>query len=88
MSQFNVNPGNVKWVVKKLTDSLQGSDKFSFGEVLLGVSEVLGRTIVDMAETPDQGISMVRVSYEHMSNTVVAGFTSKGFNMGDGNGDV
>lgn len=81
MNQFNVNPGNVKWVVAKVSNALQQGEQFTFGEVLLGLTEVLGRMIVEVAETPVAGLQSVEVMNNHLKNTIGAGFTAKGYNM-------
>ena len=81
MSEFNVNQGNVEWAVRKLANALSDSDQFTLGEVLLAQAEFLGRTIVGISESPVQAISMVQVVRDHLTNTVAAGLTSKGYTV-------
>lgn len=82
MQQFNVNEGNVQWVVRNVTQSL-GDGRFSLGEILLGLTESLGRVVVSSCPTPVQGMQMVDVIQDHLRTTLKAGYSSKGFNTGE-----
>lgn len=56
--------------------------QYSTADVLIGVSEFLGRMIVNLAETPVAGLHAAQVMEEHIKTTMVAGYTAKGYNMG------
>lgn len=80
MAQFDVNEGNVKWAVKNIVDAL-GQGRYSLGEVLLAQTEALGRTVVSSCDTPVAALQMIEVVNSHLTNTIKAGFISRGFNM-------
>lgn len=81
MSKYDVVPGNVAWAAQKVVQALDGGN-FNHGEVILGVAEALGRIVVNIAETPVQGGQCLQVIVNHLNETMQAGFTAKGFNMG------
>lgn len=78
---YDIDPRRVGGVVAETQRALSGHN-FSHGEVLVGLAEVIGRTIVDVATTPIQGADAAKVVAEHLQRTLHAGFTSKGYNMG------
>lgn len=80
---YNIEPRRVAGVINECQFALSGKH-FNHGEVIVGLSELIGRTIVQSAETPIQGGDAARVVIEHLNRTLHAGFTSKGFNMGGG----
>ena len=51
-------------------------------DVMLATAEFLGRIIVDMCDTPVAGMQAAQVASDHLINTVRAGMTAKGYNMG------
>lgn len=55
---------------------------FTTADVMLATAEFLGRIIVDMADTPVSGLQAAQVASDHLFNTVRAGMTAKGYNMG------
>lgn len=79
---YDVSPGNVEWVASTVMRAI-GDGRFNSGEVIMGVAEALGRIIVNLSDTPVQGISCAQVMEEHIKRTLFAGFTAKGFNMGN-----
>lgn len=78
---YDVNPGNVQWVTHRVGQALDGG-QFNIAEVMMGLAEVMGRAIVSVSETPVQGVQCAKIMEDHLKRTLVAGFTSKGFNMG------
>lgn len=80
--KHNIDPGMVQWIVKRLNEAI-GEGQFSTGEVILGASEFLGRLIVSMSKTPVEGFQAAEIMENHIKATLVAGFTAKGFNMGE-----
>lgn len=79
--QYDVNQGQVEWVVRRLAESL-GNGQFSTGEVILGIAQFAGMTIVGMAETPVAGFSAAHVFQDHLNRTIAAGYSAKGYNTG------
>lgn len=77
---YEINPRKIVGVVNQVNQALvhQG---FNHGEVLVGLAEVIGRTIVETSQTPIQGAEAAKVVADHLQRTLHAGFTSKGFNM-------
>jgi hypothetical protein len=55
---------------------------FTTADVMLATAEFLGRIIVGMADTPVAGMQAAQVASDHLFNTVRAGMTAKGYNMG------
>lgn len=76
-----VNQGNVRWVCDTVIQVL-GDGRFNQGEVVIGLSEALGRVIVDLCDTPVSGAQAAQVMLDHIKATLDAGFRAKGFNMG------
>ena len=81
MSKYDVSPGNVTWVATRVAQALDGG-QFNHGEVIMGVSEALGRIVVSIAETPVQGGQCLQAIVNHLNDTMRAGFGAKGFDMG------
>lgn len=55
---------------------------FTSADVMMATAEYLGRIIVELADTPVAGMSAVQIATDHMYETVKAGMSAKGFNMG------
>lgn len=83
--QFDINEGNVQWVVRRLNEAM-GNGQFTSAEVILGVAEFAGRIVVAMADTPVQGMQALQVLAGHMQECAKAGYSAKGYNFGEGNG--
>jgi len=76
--KHNVNPMKVEAAVQDTLRSL-GNGGLGTGEVLLVLSECLGRMIVHSCETPVQMMSMANVAVDHLRKTISVGAQSKGF---------
>jgi hypothetical protein len=61
--------------------SAQG--QYSLAEVAIAAAEFAGRMIVSSCDTPISGINMAQVYEEHLKRTLTAGYSAKGFNMGE-----
>lgn len=79
---FDVSPGNVEWVATRVAQSLDGG-QFNLGEVIMGVAEALGRVVVSASDTPVQAGQCMQVIVSHLNRTMHAGYTARGFNMGE-----
>lgn len=79
---FDVNKGNVEWVTRSVLESVNGG-RFNLGEVLLGLADAMGRTIVGVSDNPVTAMSVMGVIIKHTAESVRAGMTAKGYNMGD-----
>ena len=77
---FDINEGNVKWVVQNL-NSACGNGQFSTAEVLVGLAQFTGAMIVTLAETPVSGFQVAETLGNEVKNSMVAGYTAKGYNM-------
>lgn len=80
---YDINPRRVSGVINECQFALTNKN-FNHGEVIIGLAELIGRCIVQSAETPIKGADAAQVVIEHLNRTLHAGFTSKGFNMGGG----
>lgn len=83
--QFDINEGNVQWVVRNLNNAC-GNGQFSTAEVVVGLAQFTGAMIVSLADTPVSGFQVAQQLGEEVKRSMVAGYTAKGFNFGEGNG--
>ena len=81
MIEHNVNRQAIDQIVRQMA-AMTGQGQYNLSDVLLGVTEYLGRIIVDAADTPVSGVQMAQVMEEHLKSTLLAGYASKGYNMG------
>ena len=81
MIEHNVNRQAIDQIVRQMA-AMTGQGQYNLSDVLLGVTEYLGRIIVDAADTPVSGVQMAQVMEEHLKNTLLAGYARKGYNMG------
>ena len=82
MIEHTVNRDAVDALLRRFIETTnQGT--FPVAVVILAAAEFLGRSIVETCETPVQGIQMAHVMEEHIKRALVAGYSSKGYNMGD-----
>ena len=81
MIEHNVNRQAIDQIVRQMA-AMTGQGQYNLSDVLLGVTEYLGRFIVDAADTPVAGVQMAQVMEEHLRQTLAAGYASKGYNMG------
>jgi hypothetical protein len=78
---YEISPRRVVGVVNQCQFALTNQG-FNHGEVIIGLAELIGRTIVQTAETPIKGADAAKVVIDHLNRTLHAGYVSKGFNMG------
>lgn len=78
MMKHNVNPAKVEAGVQDILRSL-GNGGMGTGEVLLVLSEALGRMIVHTCATPIQMHEMAAISAKHLYTTIDVGAQAKGF---------
>ena len=81
MIEHNVNRQAIDQIVRQMA-AMTGQGQYNLSDVLLGVTEYLGRIIVDAADTPVSGVQMAQVMEEHLRQTLAAGYARKGYNMG------
>lgn len=82
---FTIDEGQVKWVVRNLNNAC-GNGQFSTAEVVVGLAQFTGAMIVSLADTPVSGFQVAQQLGEEVKRSMVAGYTAKGFNFGEGNG--
>lgn len=78
---FDINKGNVDWIVRNLNNAC-GNGQFSTAEVVVGLAQFTGAMICSLAETPVAGFQVAQQLGEEVKRSMVAGYTSKGFNFG------
>jgi hypothetical protein len=67
-----LDPNKIAGVVKSVATIV--SDKgFNRGEILLGLSEMIGRIIVDVADNSIQADELYTLCQQHMSRTIHIG---------------
>jgi hypothetical protein len=50
--------------------------------VLIAAAEFIGRAIVEVGDTPVQGVQLAQAIEDHIKRTLKAGYTAKGYDMG------
>ncbi len=78
---YEVTPGNVTWVCENVLKSIHDG-QFNHGEVILGITEALGRVVIMAADTPVQGASALQACVDHLRTTLAAGYSAQGYSMG------
>lgn len=73
---YNIDPRRVAGVVIESNKALQGNG-FNHGEVVLGLSELIGRVIVEAAKTKIQADELVQVAIQHLQKTIEIGAESR-----------
>jgi hypothetical protein len=63
----------VKEVMQRVNDVLAHGGQFNHGEVIIGLSELCGKIIVEASQGPLQCKELVRVVVEHLDRTVKIG---------------
>ncbi len=79
--QYRVDPRLVAGAAHEIINMLEGK-KFPPVETIMGLSEVLGRLIVMVSNTPVQMDSLSDVVCEHVKRTIDAGAKAKGVSQG------
>jgi len=74
---YQVDARKVRGVVTEITDALKQCDGCNVAETLVGLSEVIGRIIVDVTVTTVQRDEMVDVVVKHIGVTLKTGFDAK-----------
>lgn len=77
MTQHSVDPRKVTGVVKEASYAIQNHG-FNTVEVMIGLSELLGRVIVDSAGTRVQMDDLIDAAVKHLKQTVTIGSYSTG----------
>lgn len=75
--QQNIEPRKVAGVVAECNRVISDKD-FSVGEVLIGLSELLGRVIVEAGGTPVSMEEIKKVCVQHMDKTISIGSQARG----------
>jgi hypothetical protein len=74
---YQIEPRKVAGVVIEANQAITGKG-FNHGEVVLGLSELMGRIIVDAVDTQIQAEELVAVASAHLKQTIMAGGQAKG----------
>jgi hypothetical protein len=69
---YSIEPRKVAGVVIEANQALQGKN-FNHGEVVVGLTELLGRIIVDAAKTNVQMQELVKVVHSQLAKTIEIG---------------
>lgn len=77
---YEVTPGNVTWVCENVLKSINDG-QFNHGEVILGITEALGRVVIQAAGTPVQGASALQACIDHLRTTLAAGYSARGYRL-------
>lgn len=75
---YEINPNRVKGVVSEC-DRAIGNGIFNTGEILIGLTELLGRVIVKACDTPISMGQAAEIVSEHLTKTLYRGAVAKGF---------
>lgn len=77
MAQYNIDKDKIRGVVIEVSRALDGKG-FNAGEMMVGLSEMLGRIIVETASSHVQMKEMVDICAGHLDRTIIAGNEAKG----------
>lgn len=80
---YEINPNKVKGVVNEV-DLLLGNGVFNTGEIILGLTELLGRVIVKTCDTPQSMGQAAQIVADHIQKTLYHGAIAKGFGRMEG----
>lgn len=69
---YEIEPRKVAGVVIEANQALNGKG-FNHGEVILGLSELIGRIIVEVADNTIQTQELVKVVETHLAKTIQIG---------------
>lgn len=69
---YQIDQRKVAGVVIEANAALNGKD-FNHGEVILGLSELIGRIVVEACENPIQAKELMQVAANHIGMTVKIG---------------
>lgn len=69
---YNIDKRKVAEVLIRSNEAIRAQE-FNHGEVIIGLSELIGRTIVEVAKGPLQAQELTRVVVEHLDRTIKAG---------------
>jgi hypothetical protein len=82
--QHTIVPKHVMGVILEVDKMLkQGSFPFNTVEVMLGLQELVGRIIVDLAQTQVSADELMEHTMRHLNNTVRIGMAAKGQPLGN-----
>jgi hypothetical protein len=69
---YNIEPRKVAGVILEANQALNGKG-FNHGEVIVGLSELLGRIVVEVSKNSIQTKEMVKVIESHLAKTIEIG---------------
>lgn len=75
---YEISPNRVKGVVNECQNVI-GMGHFNTGEILVGLTELLGRVIVKSCDTPISMGQAKDIVMQHLNNTLHHGALAKGF---------
>ena len=78
---YRIDPTKVAGVVVEANQVLTGKG-FNQAEVIIGLSELVGRVIVETADTHIQMNELLKVVVEHLNRTITAGNQAREKNFG------
>ena len=82
MELHNVNRGKVDELIHRFAQVANQGD-YSVADVVIAIAEFSGRILVQMGDTPISGTQLAQVFEGHVKRTLVAGYSAKGYNMGE-----
>lgn len=83
MILHNVNRNAIDRVINNLAQAT-GQGQYELADVAIALAEYMGRLIVATCDTPISGVQLASVMEDHIKRTLHAGYTAKGYNMGQG----
>lgn len=75
--KMQIDPRKVAGVVVECNNVIKDK-KFNHGEVILGLSELIGRIIVDASAIHTQADEAYAIAQQHIVDTIKAGFAARG----------
>lgn len=75
---YEINPNKVKGIVNEVNTML-GNGVFNTGEIIVGLTELIGRVIVKACDTPVSMGQAAEIVSKHLTQTLYHGAIAKGF---------
>ncbi len=79
---YEINPDKVRGVVTEV-DLMLGNGVFNTGEIILGLTELLGRVIVKACDTPPAMGQAAQIVADRLEQTLKHGAMAKGFGLSE-----
>lgn len=82
MEMHNINRDAVDRIIHNMVQII-AQGQYNLADVAIAMAEFVGRMVVSYCDTPISGVQMAQVMENHIKQTLMAGYTAKGYSMGE-----